>query len=113
MRKSSYDSRSVYGPEPAEEPLPVTVKGIGIEVGISLENRPADFAPPFTTSLPSLRYPSFARLTGCAIAEMERVMPTRLGLGFDRLSFPRRRSRLQGAARDQLSSASGGAGPEG
>jgi hypothetical protein len=31
-------------------------------------------------------------------------MPTHRGVGFDSLTFPRRRTRLQGAARDQLSS---------
>ena len=30
---------TVYGPEPAEEPLPVTVKGMGIEVGIKARLR--------------------------------------------------------------------------
>ena len=31
--------QTVYDPEPAEEPLPVTVKGMGIEVGIKARLR--------------------------------------------------------------------------
>jgi hypothetical protein len=35
----------VYGPEPAEEPLPGTVTGMGIEVGITRLGHPDGISP--------------------------------------------------------------------
>ena len=144
---------TVYGPEPAEEPLPGTVKGMGIEVGIKAR-LPSGIVPrcrperlreplcdlsstraatarcrlhhhdaeeqlgqpivshglPLTSCLRSQRLcrrcdiPRLPgrRLTGWLLPSRNEPMQTRRRLVFDRPSHPRRRSRLQRAARDQF-----------